>query len=123
SVARDNLPLLVLASPAYRKALALRILGLSHPIAVTSVALQEYDRTANESYLLHALTLLESWGPAAWPALRWLAQLGRPECELFTGLIARCPGVPPEARLEALGFMADNPSPSVRLGLIEHLGN
>jgi HEAT repeats len=121
-VARYNLPLLVSASPANRKALALRILRLSHPVAVTLVALQEYDRTAKESYLLHALSLLDSWGSAAWPALRWLAQLGRPECELFSGLIARCQGIPRMQRLEALALLAGNPHSAVRFSLLERLG-
>ena len=67
-VATNDLPLLVTAGPAERTTLFQRIVKLSHPIVVIFVAFQEYDRTQRESYLLHALSLLEAWGPAASPS-------------------------------------------------------
>jgi hypothetical protein len=96
---------------------------MSDPTAIAMTAFEHYDRTGREAYLLHALSLLESWGAAAWPVLRWIAKLQRPECELFAGLIVRSSGAPQNERLEVLGSLADNPNSSVRLSLIEHLSS
>jgi hypothetical protein len=121
--AKSCLPLLISAGAGERKGLFQRLLTMSHPLAVSLVALEEYDRTGRESVLLNALSLLESWGPVAWPALLWVAQLARPECELFTGLVARCSGVPRRQRLEGLTLLAGNPYSAVRLGVLERLAD
>src|SRR5947209_14609840 len=104
-----HLARLVSAHPDERLALRESLISQFDPLAVLRAALEKYDQTAKEAYLLHALSLLESWGSRAWPALQWIACSTRPECELFTGLIARCEGISEEERLDALRRLAAHP--------------
>jgi hypothetical protein len=112
---------LVSAHPEERMALCESLLSLSDPLTMVMAAFEKFDQTAKEAYLLHALSLLESWGSRAWPALLWVARSPRPESELFTGLIARCEGVSEEERIEALRHLATHPAASVRWGVFERL--
>jgi hypothetical protein len=93
----------------------------STPEAIVRTAFAEYDRTGREAFLLHAAALLETFAKEAWQALLRVARSGRPETELFLGLIARCPEVTNAERTSAFGILATHPSPAVRLGLLEHL--
>ena len=114
-------PLLLPASPSERSALYQALLQRSTPAAITDVAFSEYERTGREAYLLHAVAMLEASGAAAWPVLRSLAGSSRPECELFVGSIARCRGVSPEERLQALADLTAHPEAAVRSALLERL--
>ncbi len=114
-------PRLVNASPADRKKIRGFLLGVAEPRSLWRYAFQEYDRTGKEFFLLHTLSLLEDFGERAWPALREIASSKRDECELFSGAIARCPGVPRLEKIETLGMLASNPSSFVRSGLFEKL--
>lgn len=114
-------PRLLNASPADRKKIRGFLLGVAEPRSLWRYAFQEYDRTGKEAFLLHTLSLLEDFGERAWPALKEIANSKREECELFSGAIARCPGVPRLEKIEALRMLASNPSSFVRSGLIEKL--
>jgi hypothetical protein len=108
-------------SSAERRRLFHLITESSSPEAVVETALKEYNQTGREAFLLHAVALLEAFGKSAWPALLWVARSGKPETELFLGVIARCPGVSSADRQTAFSLLAENPLPFVRLGLLEHL--
>jgi hypothetical protein len=115
------LPLLVAARAGERRQIRDALFTFADPLSTTTVAFQQFEETSQEAYLLHALSLLESWGARAWPALKQLAQVKQPEVELFTGLIARCPGVSDEERLEALERLLNHPAASVRSSVMEHI--
>jgi hypothetical protein len=118
---RLYLPRLVSASPADRKRIRTFLLRLAEPTSLWRFAFEEYDRTGKEDFLLHALSLLEDIGPMAWPALREIAKSKRDECELFSAIIARCPGVSKAEKIEALRALASNSSRFVRSGLLEKI--
>ncbi len=110
-------------SPGERRQLFRILTQLSTPEAVVETAFDEYGRTGREAFLLHAVSLLEGFGKRALPALLLVARSGRPESELFLGLIARCPGVNADQRSGAFRLLAKHAPPSVRLQLLEHLSS
>lgn len=120
-VIRYYLPRLVSASPKERKEIRNVLFRFAEPRSLWRYAFKEYDRTRREAYLLHALSLLEDFGESSWPALKEIANSKREECELFSGAIARCPGVPKVEKIGALLALASNPSSFVRSGLFEKL--
>lgn len=120
-VVRYYLPRLVSASPKERKEIRNVLFRFAEPRSLWRYAFKEYDRTRREAYLLHALSLLEDFGESSWPALKEIANSKREECELFSGAIARCPGVPKVEKIGALLALASNPCSFVRSGLFEKL--
>ena len=120
-LAERLLPQLVGALPGQRLSLERELLARSSPRAIVETAFRKYDETAKADYLHHAAALLYQFGGRAWPTLREIARLPRPECELFVGVIARCPGVPLDQRAEALDDLARHPEPAVRLAVLGHL--
>jgi hypothetical protein len=123
-LAQEYLPALESArSPGERRRLFRTLTQSSSPAAIIEMAFREYEQTGREAFLLHAGSLLEEFGAGAWPALRWVAASGRPETELFLGLIARCPGVSEEDRFQAFRLLSKHARSFVRLAMLEHLAS
>lgn len=107
-------PLLVTAPSKRLNLVFLALQALRAPQEILDTALAEYDHSGRERCLSLAVSLLEDLGAGAWPALRKLARSTRPECELFVGAIAHCPGVALKDRVAALRDLASHPDAAVR---------
>lgn len=110
-------------SPGERQRLFRLLTQSSSPVAIIERAFHEYDQTGREAFILHAVSLLETFGERAWPALLRVAASGRPETELFLGLIARCQQVSADERSAAFRLLSKHAPPSVRIALLEHLAS
>jgi hypothetical protein len=91
------------------------------PREILNAALERYNETANEQFLLYSVSLLENAGRSAWPALRDLAQSKVAECELFVPLIAKCTGVTEDERFAAIKSLATCRHAGVKSQIFEEL--
>lgn len=118
----DRLLTLLAESPSnLRNEVFVWLNRLCSPQVILDSSLARYEQTSQEHYLLQAISLLESVGENAWPALRKLSQSKRLECELFVGLITRCDGIDVKERVSAIRELARNPHAEVRSAIIEQL--
>ena len=113
--------LLAKASSRSRNKAFRSIVSRFSPSALLIATLEGYEQSGEERYLLQAVSLLESVGDTAWPALVNLSLSGRSECELFVGLIARLPGPSSRERVSAMLNLSKNPNRTVRFALFEVL--
>jgi hypothetical protein len=97
------------------------LVRFASPGDVLDAGLQGYAREGSESWLLVCAALLRHYGTAAWGTLRTLSFDRRSHVEPFVRLIADCPGVSHQARVEALRSLAAHPSGDVRRAVLDAL--